>query len=195
MVIAGPDGSGKSSLVTAMKRSISDRPVEYAWTRVGSLPRRAAGSGDEARPHDVHLYPTAASWLKVLYVFFDNWVGWFRHVRPMKRAGTLLLIDRGWWDMAVDQRRYKLRRSAWLVRVLGRIVPRPDVVVILHASPETILQRKAELDVGEIRRQLQAWRSVLPPGIPREVLDVDGPLDRSAAELYEVVMEVLRYRR
>ena len=182
-------------MVTEMKRVMTERKVEYAWTRVHSLPRRASSSGDEARPHQVTTYSTFMSCLKVLYVFIDNWVGSLKRVGPMKRAGTLLLVDRGWWDMAVDQRRYRLKNSAWLVRLLGRFAPRPDLVVILQAPPATILQRKAELDAGELQRQMEVWRNVLPSRVPRELLDVDRPFGQVAGDLRLLLEKVLEQER
>lgn len=109
----------------------------------------------------------------------------------MKREGVLLLIDRGWWDMAVDQRRYRLKRSASLVRVLGRFAPRPDLVVLLQAPPQSILKRKAELDAHELQRQMEVWREVLPSSVRREVLDVDRPFREVAEDLHHLLSEVL----
>lgn len=150
------------------------------------------GSGDAARPHAVTTYSTLLSWLKVVYVFADNWIGWLRRVRPMRRAGVLLLVDRGWWDMAVDERRYRLKHSAWLVRALGHFVPRPDLVVILQAPPESILQRKAELEGHELQRQMDTWLEVLPGGVRRQVLDVDRPFEDVAGSLRGLLDQVLK---
>ena len=178
-----------------MKARIRDRRVEYAWTRVQSLPRRPPGAGDMARPHHVSAYSAPASWLKVLYVFVDNWIGWIRRVVPMKNEGTLLLIDRGWWDMAVDQRRYKLQRSAWLVRFLGRFAPRPDVVIILQAPTAVILERKAELGADELQRQMDLWRQVLPRRVQQETLDVARSFAAVADELERLLRELLEQER
>jgi hypothetical protein len=83
-------------------------------------------------------------------------------------AQTPLIVgERGWWDLAVDPRRCRLRVSTALVRALGRLLPRADFVLVLEASAETIVARKSELAPAELTRQVQARRDVLPKNVRR----------------------------
>lgn len=77
------------------------------------------------------------------------------------RARGALILERGWQDMAVDPRRYRLHPSVRrLVRVLGRLLPRPDIALVLTGDAEVLAHRKPELAWEEIARQSEEWRRV-----------------------------------
>lgn len=64
--------------------------------------------------------------------------------------------------MAVDPRRYRLNVPPALVRRLGGLVPKPDLLVLLDLPPAVAHDRKKEISLAEIERQLKAWRASLP---------------------------------
>ena len=192
VVLAGPDGTGKSSIVTWMKLEMGTDRVVYMWGRPAVLPRRSPeGTGDDTRPHDHRLYGRAVSWAKLLYVFLDYQLGWLGRVWPHSRRGGITMIDRGWYDMAVDEKRYRLRVPPRVIEVLARFIPKPKLVVVRHASSNVILQRKGDLSADEIERQTARWREVVPARVPRVFIDASKPLDQVAA----TVKQELRSRR
>jgi thymidylate kinase len=178
VVVAGPDGSGKTTLSDALERGLGGRdPVLRFHHRFGLLPAAGGPLTDVTQPHRAAPYPVALSWLKSLYLFADYLLGWALRVRPCIRHGGWVILERGWWDLLVDQRRYRLQRSAMLLGLLGRLLPQPDLVVVLHAPSSVLLARKAELPREEIERQLRLWRRVLPKRVRRAFLDCSEPLD------------------
>ena len=184
IVLAGPDGTGKSSIVTWMKRELGADRVVYMWGRPAVLPRRSPeGTGDDTRPHDVRLYGRAVSWVKLVYVFLDYQLGWLGRVWPHSRRGGITMIDRGWYDMAVDEKRYRLRVPPKVVEILARLIPKPRLVVVLHAPSDVILQRKADLSAGEIERQMTRWREVVPASVPTVFIDASRSLDEVATSV------------
>jgi thymidylate kinase len=180
LTIVGPDGSGKTTLTDALARqTLTDGPVlllahRSGARRPGLLPHRKV-RGPTTEPHRHQPYPAAVSYVKTLYVWADFVLGWAVRVRPFARRGGSVIIERGWWDTAVDPRRYRLREAPRLVRVLGRLMPASDLVVVLEASPEVIRSRKAQLSVQELKRQRLAWHDLLPPKQPRVYLDASQP--------------------
>lgn len=179
VLLAGPDGVGKSSLGRALKDHFSEREVRIYWQRPGVLPRKTSdGKRDRSRPHAAPSYGTFVSFVKVVYVFLDVLLGWAFRVYPARRAGAILIIERGWWDMLVDPRRYRLRGSDWLIRVLGILVPAPDVTLVLVGDPDLVAGRRAheELPIDELARQMLVWREVLPRRARVLYLDIDAPL-------------------
>ena len=97
------------------------------------------------------------------------------------------MIDRGWWDMAVDPRRYRLRVPGRAVEMLGRFIPAPDLVVVLHAPTDVILARKADLPAAEIERQIERWRHVLPTRVPSTWVDAARPLEEVARSVADAM--------
>ena len=196
--LVGPDGAGKSTLREAVEnRVLSGLPVLPLHHRPAILPARTRSPVTD--PHSHPPYGVGASIAKILYVYIDYALGWVARLRPFVKHGGWVVLERGWWDMAVDPRRYRLRAGTWLIRLLGRTLPNPDLVIILEAEPRLLATRKRELPLAELEEQLEAWRTVLPPrqrrlrldaSLPREELvsrtareiavEVDGALGRSA---------------
>jgi DNA polymerase III delta prime subunit len=192
--VAGPDGVGKTTLATAIAEELgrSGPVLHVRFPRL--MPRRDpvkryeirqtkgrvpdAWQVDDWVEDDVRRlrlypppYPILVSLGKIVYLFVDFLLGWSLRIRPFVRRGGSVVFERGWFDYAVDPRRYRLSTGAALVRVLGHVLPRYDLVIVLEATAESIRQRKPELPPEEVTRQSARWRRVLPRRQPRVVLD------------------------
>jgi thymidylate kinase len=187
--VGGPDGVGKTTLCRALADEVlAGREIMHVRFP-GLLPRRdpvarralRLGPGVEPDLDRLRVYPPAypspKAAVKTVYLWIDFLLGWVVRVRPLVRRGGWVIFERGWWDHAVDPRRYRLRPPARLVSLLGRLLPRADLVFVLHAPPETIRARRPELTEAELVRQMAAWREVLPRRQRRVVLDTSRPLD------------------
>jgi thymidylate kinase len=180
IVVAGPDGTGKSTLCDALTEQLGTKVVRLHH-RPGVLPVRG-GTGPSTEPHAARPYPAALGALKSLFLFTDYALGWTTRIRPVIGRGEWVLMERGWWDLAVDPARYRLRATG-LTRALGRLLPRADLTLVLEASPEVLIARKDELPAAELERQAAAWRKVLPKRTPRLYIDARRPVALSVQEV------------
>lgn len=113
-------------------------------------------------PHGNQPRSTVLSVAKLFIILFDFWLGHLGPWRTIKRRGVVVL-ERGWYDQVVDPRRYRLSPTVEpLARLLGRLVPRADCVVVAGGSADAIYERRAEISHEEVARQLSAWRVVAP---------------------------------
>ena len=187
ITVAGPDGAGKTTFCDALIAGVlHDRDVRRIHHRFGLFPVRGGTTADPSQPHAQRPYPLGVSEAKVLYLFADSLAGWTFSARPFVRRGGCLVIERGWWDLAVDPARYRLR-SPRLVRALGRYLPRSDLLIVLEGPAELLATRKDEVPEHELARQVRAWREVVPDRQRRVYLDVSLPpaevVSLAAAEL------------
>ena len=188
-MVAGPDGCGKTTLVQGLAQTLfADVPVLQVHHRrgIGRLPGRQT-RGPTTEPHRHPPYPTIVSLGKAFYLFVDFLFGWFGTILPFVRSGGWVILQRDWWDLLVDPKRYRLRPIPRLGRFLGRLLPEPDLTLILEADPAVVLVRKAELPLEELARQRAAWRAVRPPAGSCVYVDAAQPapevLRRAATEL------------
>jgi hypothetical protein len=206
--VGGPDGVGKTTLCEALVSEVL-AGAEVLHVRFPKLlPRRdpterreiRLGKGNLPDLAAARVYPpmysSPVAVAKTLYLFVDFLLGWATRVRPLVRRGGWVVFERGWWDHAVDPKRYRLRPPARLVPLLGRLLPSPDLFLVLEASPEVVIARKPQLSAEELVRQMEAWHRVLPGSYKRVYLDAARPadevLERAGEEVAKLVDDRLR---
>jgi thymidylate kinase len=188
VVVAGPDGTGKTTVADALITGVlGDAATLHLHHRPRVLGGRTPQDGEPVtEPHAESPYPGWASALKVCYLFTDHVLGWLLRMRPALARGEHVLMERGWWDLVVDPRRYRLRGGR-LALALGRLLPRPDATVVLTGSAEVIGPRTGELPEAELARQLAAWRTLPPTAVRPVPVDATKPLDEVVAAASDAV--------
>src|SRR2546430_12834431 len=114
LVIAGPDGAGKSTLSRGLANSITT-PIRIIHHRPGILPQRVTDEVTDPRARPP--YGRFLSLLKIAYVWSDYLIGWLLRVRPFAKNGWVI-IERGWPDILVDPLRYRIAGGRRLTRFL-----------------------------------------------------------------------------
>ncbi|HEY5172188.1 MAG TPA: hypothetical protein VIK54_10720 [Acidimicrobiia bacterium] len=190
ITVAGPDGAGKTTFCDAfIDTALGGRPVRRFHHRFELLPARS--DADPAYPHEQSAYAWPVSIAKLLALYAEALIGWNTKVRGFTKRGGCVVIERGWWDLAVDPVRYRLRPHPKLVRALGRMLPQSDLLIVLEGTIELLMSRTSESTEQEIADQTNAWRHRVPVWVPRVYLDVSSPVEelvgRAADELARVL--------
>lgn len=198
VLVVGPDGSGKSTLARSLLEAATTTFADtmHVHWRPRVLPRIGGlvgvELGDPTEPHARRPRPAIPSLIMLLYHWLDFLLGSWMRIIPARRRGTLIVMERGWPDIAVDPTRYRVSVSHRVIELLGRALPAPDLVLVLRADPETILARKAELPREELARQVARWDEMrFPARTRRRVIDAAQP---EAAILDEAIRAVSRSR-
>ncbi len=158
LAIFGPDGSGKSTTANLIENICRDNGLSvhrYHW-RPGVLPSSLHSENkgfDITHPNDLQLRSLVSSLCMYLYYFYDFLLGYFFRFRSLLKRGTTIIYERYYYDLQFHPARYRLQRFGLLAKILSKIVPRPDLIVLLKAKPFVILDRKPELPSSEIERQ------------------------------------------
>lgn len=197
VTIVGPDGTGKSSVTSALLESCAAmfRRTHSDHWRPGLLPSSAGSEGrDVTQPHATKPRGKAASLLAGGYHWLDFFLaGWTRD-RFRRARSTLSIRERGWEDLAVDPQRYRLHISPGLVRAAARLLPRSDLAVVLQVTPEVARARKQELTTEELAKQSQAWRERPPRARRVLMVDADRGLEEVVGSIRKEITETLNRR-
>jgi len=95
--------------------------------------------------------------------------------------------------LAVDPRRYRYGGPLWMARLLGRMVPRPDLMFVLVADPEIIQARKAEVPLAETSRQVEEYRKLSQrKGVI--LIDAGRPLEEVVSNIVEETLTWMEKR-
>jgi len=171
IVIAGPDGVGKSTLREGLTEVLRRRYPVWSGRLSGPLSELRRSKRPEESRGAPAVSGSAVSKIRVLYLFVDAVLRWLMWTRSWLKRGGWVITERGWWDIAVYPTRYRVEQSGRLHRALGMMGPRPDLILVMEAAAEEVRTRKSELSEGEIRHQTELWRSVIPHRQPHVYLD------------------------
>jgi serine acetyltransferase/thymidylate kinase len=173
----GPDGSGKSSVIAAVDRQVREafRSTTIVHLRPGFLyrPERMSNS----TPHAENPRGTVRSFCKLLFFAADYILGYVFFMKPLLVRSNSLIFDRYYDDLLVDPRRYRQQGSVGMARLLRKIVPRPDLWLLLDAPAEVLQMRKQEVSPEESERQRHAYIEVLRDQQHVVTIDSSQPLE------------------
>ena len=126
--------------------------------------------------------------------FLDHWVGYIFKVRPALGRANLVIFDRYFHDVLVDPRRYRYGGPSWYAKFLARMVPEPNVVILLDANEHSIAARKCEVPLLEIKRQLQKYRALQFQRAPKIVVNTRSGIDATLRLSSQAITEIMGAR-
>jgi thymidylate kinase len=196
MVILGPDGVGKSTLVGGVIEQLGPafrRHRVFHWRPMLIAPQDETGILT-TDPHAVSPRGQLGSALRLLGFFADYWLGYLVITRRLVARSGLVVFDRYFNDILIDSRRYRYGGPAWLPRLLAPLVPPPDLLLlVLDADEEVILSRKREIDPSELRRLRAAYQQ-LSASSGAGLIRTDNGVDRSLEEASRTIADYMFQR-
>jgi thymidylate kinase len=194
IVFLGPDGVGKSSVINEFSSVLEVLCLKpkYIHLRPNIFWRRSRPISTDSNPHIAKPYGKLLSVLKLL-VLAPDYLFLYCYDYYHRLRNNCLVFDRYYYDILVDPLRFRYGGPKWILDVLVKLFWRPSLVVVLKATPTNIYNRKAELSIDEIARQLTEYEKLVSlNGLNVTIVSADGNIDSTVTVVKKVFIEAIR---
>lgn len=189
-MILGPDGAGKSSIISGLMGRLvcGERTVKMRHLKPRYI-ARLRGQPD-AIVVDPHGKPPRGAFLSLVKI--GVWVveEWYANLFYEKKE-MLLICDRYYHDLLVDPKRYRFGAPLWTARLVGKLMPQPELWILLDAPAEVLQARKQEVPREETARQCRAYLDFIRTQRKHVVVDAAQSLDKVIADVEYAINEAL----
>ena len=185
MTFSGVDGAGKSTIIKNVKEQLEKkyrRNVVVLRHRPSILPilssyrygkEKAEQRAAQSPPRKGNNKNKLTSILRFFYYYSDYLLGQFYvNVRYLWR-GYVVVYDRYYFDFIVDSKRSNIEIPKSIPTFLYRFVNHPKLNLFLYACPETIRERKKELDFDSIGELTESYTSHFLKSLKRKAFPVN----------------------
>ena len=198
IVLAGLDGSGKSTVLAHLKNHPwpGIQAVHLGHRRPGVLypvPPQDVGDVQEVTHYSKPNHGTVRSVAKMGVMALDWVVGYWLKLRPLRRRQTMVVFDRHYLlDIGIDPHRYRYGGPLWAVQFMQKLVPAPSAVIFLDVSEEVSQARKQEQGAHNFNEQRAAYLAQAQHTPHWHIIDATQPLPHVLAEVETIVLTLLK---
>lgn len=209
IAVEAPDGTGKTTfinnLVTELRKYyVSDegrfcihhfRPLILPnLGAVGEKAKIMKQDTDFTKPHRAEPAGKLSSFIRMTYYWIDYILGIPYLLRKEVRAEKYTIFDRYIYDFVVDPKRARISLSYWMRKLFAHMVIQPQIVFVLNAEPDVIYKRKQELELDEIKRQLDEFKKIesICPNVV--YIDAGQSVDAMTAQAIDIIFDKFLFR-
>lgn len=173
--ILGPDGVGKTTFLQLLTEGIGDmivldranvKTIHFRPNIIPNLKKLLNRNYDVSKekfhiPHRANPVNPISSFIRLTYYWLDYLIGLPIISVKARYKNLFIVFDRYFQDFLVDPYRARIKLPYQLRKTFFTLVYKPKITFILQADADTIYNRKQELNIAEINRQLEVYTSLV----------------------------------
>jgi len=174
----GPDGSGKTTVSKKIQRDLNKtlgltkyyhahwrifpelkayfQVVMRIFNRIAK--RELVHSTNQIQNLDNHSINSPQGFVNVIYYSLEYLFGYIILLQARMR-NEIIVFDRYFYDYLIQSTYSRVPR--WLLLILERVLPSPNILIWLRNIPDVIHQRKQELTTSQILRQMRVCEEII----------------------------------
>lgn len=189
VVFLGADGSGKSTIINAVAADLKNTTKTITLKHL--KPSFNKKDSVQSVVTDPHSLPPRSALISSLKITYWAVLYWYELYFGGHKNLMLKIWDRYYYDLLVDTKRYRYGGFAWYARLIAKLVPKPDLIILLDAPAEVIQSRKKEVSFQETLRQQKAYVELVSRLENGFIVDATLPVQQVINEVSKAVIDCL----
>lgn len=204
IAIMGTDGAGKTTIIEKIKEPLNEavhNSLFYEHMRPNLIPNIAQLFGKKKQegpvinPHSSKASGVLGSLFRLFYYSFDYIFGYLIKVYPMMvKKSAIWIFDRYYYDYMIDQKRARINLPKWVINSMNIIIPSPDLILCFGAKPEIIFDRKPELPLKEVTKQVNKLKQFCINNNKAVWIDTEKSIEDTVEETFETIVNKMSDR-
>ncbi len=206
VVFIGPDGVGKTTISNMLLESEMVKKLFYRkyyfHTNFPILPRLRkimrhfiffkTQKKENEYKKDTKPLPWWRAIIYPIYYGFNYFLGHFWTWMQKTSGGSIIIFDRYFYEYFINPQFIKCPR--WLLFLIEKFIVKPDLLIFLKTSPEIIYERKKELPIHEIERQLKECEKICIRYKNGFIIDASKPPEKILEEIQRKIINKLKIK-
>ena len=189
VVFLGCDGSGKSSIIKNISKSIILNFFRHKFFHYHLFSKYQTRK--QTLPYKKKEYNQFLSNVKLLYLYIRFVFNYYFNIYIKKIKSNLILNDRYYHDVFIDPKRYRIKSNLILNNLFPKILPKVDIIFYINTSAENIYKRKKELPLPQIKKIIKMYKDNLSKCNNLKVINNNTS---SNVTSFNVCKEILLYK-
>ena len=191
--ILDPTGCGSRKIGEGLLQMLehSAKYVKQLHLGPGRALEYESSDGNDAR--DLSLRTSSQSQTSMAKV-----VGWLVEDWASRLLGksnlTLHLCEDCYHDLLIDPKRYSYSGPMWFARLVGALLPTPDLWILLDPSSDGLQSESRQAALAKTHAQLEAYRSFVKTRKRYVILDANSPAAKIREGAYSAIIDTLADR-
>lgn len=204
IALEAPDGTGKSTFIDLLTVVLAEtfvcdiKKMHVYHFRPSVLPNLGVvgektgvmkQDTDFGNPHRNKPANPISSLARMIYYWIDYVIGGAICIRKDVQFDRITIFDRYIYDFIVDPQRSRIGLPRSIRVMFSKTVQQPQIVFILNAPADIIYERKQELTINEIKRQLVEFEKLKEVGNNFFMIDADQVPDKMVQDAKKIILD------